>query len=227
MPKLEVTPANGKKVAIVGSGAAGLAAALVLAQMGYEVDILDRQAKPGGAVRYIPAHRMDPGVLDTDIAWLLEHPRVHLHASRAVDDPGALLAQGYAAVLLAGGPARAHHAWASRARSWPCRASPTSPIRARSRRRAGRVVVVGGGAIACDCATTALARGATGVEMITLEQWSELPLTPKERRELLEHPVNLVGRTRVMAVLASGGRVSGVRSSAWPSPRARSSTRRR
>ena len=70
MPKLEVTPANGKKVAIVGSGAAGLAAALVLAQLGYVVDLLDRQAKSGGAVRYIPAHRMDPQVLDTDIAKL-------------------------------------------------------------------------------------------------------------------------------------------------------------
>jgi NADPH-dependent glutamate synthase beta subunit-like oxidoreductase/dihydroorotate dehydrogenase/Pyruvate/2-oxoacid:ferredoxin oxidoreductase delta subunit len=209
MPKLEVTPANGKKVAIVGSGAAGLAAALVLAQMGYDVDLLDRQAKPGGAIRYIPAHRMDPGVLDSDIAWLLEHPRVHLHSNRPVDDAGALLAQGYAAVLLAGGLhqpitlgiegealAVSGNAYLADPARWPS---------------TGRVAVIGGGAIACDCATTALVRGATGVEMITLEQWSELPLTPKERRELLDHPVNLVGRTRVMAVLAEGGKVSGLR----------------
>ena len=209
MPGLEVTPANGKKVAIAGSGAAGLAAALVLAQMGYEVEILDRQANPGGAVRYIPAHRMDPGVLDTDIAWLLDHPRVRLHARRPVDDPGALLAQGYAAVLLAGGlhePLTLGIEGETRAVS--CLAYLADPARWPS---TGRVAVIGGGAIACDCATTALARGSTGVEMITLEQWSELPLTPNERQELLEHPVNLVGRTRVMAVLAEGGRVSGLR----------------
>jgi dihydropyrimidine dehydrogenase (NAD+) subunit PreA len=209
MPRLEITPANGKRVAIVGSGAAGLAAALVLAQLGYEVDLLERQAKPGGAVRYIPAHRLDPAVLDSDIAWLLEHPRVHLHASRPVDDAGALLAQGCAAVLLAGGLHEpltlgiedeavtvSGDAYLADPARWPS---------------TGRVAVIGGGAIACDCATTALARGATGVELITLEQWSELPLTPKERRELLEHPVNLVGRTRVMSVLATGGKVSGVR----------------
>jgi NADPH-dependent glutamate synthase beta subunit-like oxidoreductase/dihydroorotate dehydrogenase/Pyruvate/2-oxoacid:ferredoxin oxidoreductase delta subunit len=209
MPKLELTPANGKKVAIVGSGAAGLAAALVLAQLGYEVDLLDRQAKAGGAVRLIPAHRMDPQVLDTDIAWLLGHPRVHLRAGRALDEPGALLAQGYAAVLLAGGlhePIRLGIEGEDLA--VPGNAYLADPARWPS---TGRVVVVGGGAIACDCATTALARGATGVELITLEQWSELPLTPKERQELLEHPVNLVGRTRVTAVLAEGGRVSGVR----------------
>ncbi len=209
MPKLDLTPANGKQVAIVGSGAAGLAAALVLAQMGYAVDVLDRQAKPGGAVRTIPAHRMDPAVLDTDIAWLLQHPRVRLHPGRPVDDFGALLAQGYAAVLLAGG---LHQPIAlgieGEALAVPGNAYLADPARWPS---TGRVVVVGGGAIACDCATTALARGATGVEMITLEQWSELPLTPKERRELREHPVNLVGRTRVTAVLAAGGAVSGVR----------------
>ena len=209
MPRLEVTPANGKKIAIVGAGAAGLAAALVMAQKGYEVDLLERQAKAGGAARYVPEHRMDPKVLDSDIEWLLQHPRVRLSVNRKVEDPAALLTQGYAAVLIAAGlhdPIRlgiegedlavAGNAYLAD----PARWSST-----------GRVAVVGGGAIACDCATAALERGATGIEMITLEQWSELPLTPKERHSLLEHPVNLVGRTRVMAVLASNGKVSGLR----------------
>ena len=104
MPKVEVTPANGKKVAVVGAGGAGLAAALTLAQLGYEVDVLDRNAQPRR--RRAP----DPGrsawtrrcSTATSTGWL-EHPRVHLHAGRPVDDPGALLAQGYAAVLVAGG----------------------------------------------------------------------------------------------------------------------------
>ena len=64
--------------------------------------------------------------------------------------------------------------------------------------------------------------------MITLEQWAELPLTPKERQGLIEHPVNLVGRTRVTAILAEGGKVSGAEArsaSRWR--RGRSSTRRR
>ena len=209
MPRLDATPANGKKAAVVGAGPAGLAAALVLAQQGYEVDLLERGAKAGGVARYIPAHRMDPEVLDTDIEWLLRHPRVRLHVNRRVDDPAALLAQGYAAVLVGAGlnePIRlgiegedlavAGNVYLADPASYPA---------------TGRVAVVGGGAIACDCATVALERGATGIEMITLEQWGELPLTPKERQSLLEHPVNVVGRTRVMAVLASGGKASGLR----------------
>ena len=209
MPKLAITPANGRKVAIVGSGAAGLAGALVLGQMGYEVDVLERSSKPGGAARLIPAGRMDPGVLDSDIAWLLEHPRIRLHLGRPVDDPGALLAQGYAAVLLAGGlhePIRLGIEGEELA--VPGNTYLADPARWPS---TGRVAVIGGGAIAVDCVSTAIARGATGVELITLEQWSELPLTPKERRELLEHPVNLVGRTRVMAVVGAAGQVSGLR----------------
>jgi dihydropyrimidine dehydrogenase (NAD+) subunit PreA len=209
MPKVEVTPANGKKVAVVGAGGAGLAAALALAQLGYEVDVLDRAARAGGAVRLIPAGRMDPKVLDTDIEWLARHPRVHLHMGRPVDDPGALLAQGYAGVVVAGGlhePIRL--GIENEALAVPGNAYLADPKRHATK---GHVAVIGGGAIACDCALTALESGAAGVEMITLEQWAELPLTPKERQGLLEHPVNLVGRTRVAAILAEGGKVSGLK----------------
>jgi NADPH-dependent glutamate synthase beta chain and related oxidoreductases len=158
MPEVELTPANGKKAAVVGAGPAGLAAAFTLAQLGYEVDVLEPHARPGGAVRLIPAGRMDPKVLDTDIAWLTQHPRVHVHVDRAVAGPAALLAQGYAGVVVAGG---LHE---------PIRlgienedlAVPGNTYLADPKRYAtpGRVAVVGGGAIACDCALTALEQGA-------------------------------------------------------------------
>ena len=206
---LAETPANGKKVAVVGAGAAGLGAAGTLAQMGYEVDVFEREAKAGGAARLIPRHRLDHDVLDTDIAWLLQNRRIRLHAGQRVEDPAALLAKGYAAVLVTVGlhqPLRsgvegedlavAGNAYLSAPESYPAR---------------GRVAVIGGGAIACDCATTALERGATGVEMITLERAGEMPLTPKERRSLFEHAVNLVGRTRVTAILGEGGRARGLK----------------
>ncbi len=215
MPRFEVTPANGRKAAVVGAGAAGLAAAFALAQLGYEVDVHDPNARPGGAVRLIPAERMDPEVLDTDIEWLANHPRVHLRMERPVDDPAALLAQGYAGVVVAGGlhePIRLGIENEDLAVSGNAYlADPKKHAGPTSGGCPGRVAVVGGGAIACDCALTALEQGAAGVEMITLEQWAELPLTPKERQSLIEHPVNLVGRTRVAAILADGGQVSGLR----------------
>jgi NADPH-dependent glutamate synthase beta subunit-like oxidoreductase/dihydroorotate dehydrogenase len=209
MPRLKETPASGKKVAVVGAGAAGLAAAGVLAQQGHEVDLIERQSKPGGAVRYIPPHRMDPKVLDTDIEWLLQHGRVHLHLNRRVDDPATLLKQGYAAVLVTVG---LHQPIPLGIPGEELAVAGNAYLADPARHAVGgRVAVVGGGAIACDCAVTALEHGASGVEMIALEQLGELPLTPKERAHLLEHPVNLVGRTRVTAILAQGGRVSGVK----------------
>jgi NADPH-dependent glutamate synthase beta subunit-like oxidoreductase/dihydroorotate dehydrogenase/Pyruvate/2-oxoacid:ferredoxin oxidoreductase delta subunit len=203
MPRLDETPANGRRVAIVGAGATGLGAAGALAQLGYEVDLLERHAKPGGAVRLIPPHRMDPGVLETDVEWLLRHSRIRLHTNRPVADPAALLGQGYDAVLVTVG------------RHQPLRlgipgeelaiggnAYLDEPARHPA---SGRVAVVGGGAIACDCAITALERGAGGVEMILLERPGEMPLTPKERALLLEHPVEVTGRTRVNAIVAAPG----------------------
>jgi NADPH-dependent glutamate synthase beta subunit-like oxidoreductase/dihydroorotate dehydrogenase/Pyruvate/2-oxoacid:ferredoxin oxidoreductase delta subunit len=211
MPRLEETPANGKRVAVVGAGAAGLAAALLLSQQGYEVELLERGARPGGAVGLIPPERMDPQVLETDVAWLLQHSRVRLRLNRPVDDPAALLAQDYAAVLVTAGlhepvrlgiPGEELAVDGNAYLADPARHAVTS---------ASRVAVVGGGAIACDCVTTALAHGASGVELITLEQWGELPLTPKERQTLLEHPVNLAGRTRVTAIVAEAGHITGLR----------------
>lgn len=209
MPRLQETPASGKRVAIVGAGAAGLAAAAVLAQQGHEVDLLERQQKAGGAVRFIPPHRMDPGVLETDVDWLLRHSRVHLRPGRRVDDPAALLAQGYAAVLVTVG---LHQPIPLGVPGEELAIAGNAYLVDPARHAvAGRVAVVGGGAIACDCAVAALEHGASGVEMITLERLGELPLTSKEREQLLAHPVNLVGRTRLTAILAQGERTSGVK----------------
>ena len=209
MPRLEPTAANGKKVAVVGSGAAGLAGGALLAQLGYAVDILERDARPGGAIRLIPPDRLDPAVLDTDIAWVLQHPRITLRVRQRVDDPAALLERGYAAVLLAAG-LHAPIALGIEGETLAvyCLAYLADPARHAVR---GRIAVIGGGAIACDCAATALEHGATAVEMIALETAGEMPLTPKERQILLDHPVNLVGRTRVTAILEKDGRTRGLR----------------
>lgn len=61
-------PKNGKKVAVVGSGPSGLAAAAQLAQKGYTVTIFEGLPKPGGVLRYgIPEFRLPARVLDTEI----------------------------------------------------------------------------------------------------------------------------------------------------------------
>jgi dihydropyrimidine dehydrogenase (NAD+) subunit PreA len=72
------------------------------------------------------------------------------------------------------------------------------------------VAVIGGGAVAADCALTAARRGAAWVELLALESLPELPLTSFERAALLEAGVHITGRTRVTAIPCEGDRITGV-----------------
>jgi len=208
MPELDETEANGRKVAVVGAGPAGLAAAFGLARLGYAVEVMDSGHKAGGAVGLIPPHRLNPEVLASDIDWVLANSRISLSLDTRVDDPAALLDHGFHAVVVGGGLhvpmtlgipgeefAEAGNVFLG---DVTCYAY------------SGRVAVVGGGAIACDCAVAAKLGGASGVEMFALETLAELPMTPKERQLLLDHDIEVSGRTRVTAVLHQVGTIEGI-----------------
>src|SRR4030067_2279257 len=74
---------------------------------------------------------------------------------------------------------------------------------------AGSVAVIGGGATAIDCAITARQQGAKSVEFFMLEKLSEMPLTAKERKELLDFDIELNERRRVSKIIKTGMKASG------------------
>ncbi len=77
--------AKGKRIAIVGSGPAGLAASYFLSMLGYECEIFEAAEEPGGILRYgIPAYRLPNEVLDREIARI-RALGVMIHCARAVD----------------------------------------------------------------------------------------------------------------------------------------------
>ncbi len=200
MPVLEPTAAGGKRVAIVGAGPAGIAAAAVLAQHGHRVDLFERGAKAGGACNVIPEHRLAREVVTSDLAFVLRLPSVTLKTGSEVEDPAALFAQGYDAVAVAVG------LWSPIKLGIPGEERAVVGLEyladpARHDLR-GDVAVVGGGATAVDCAVTAKRRGAKRVELFALEELSEMPLTSKELRELMDHGVAVTGRVRVVEILA-------------------------
>jgi len=96
---------NGKKVAVVGSGPAGLAAATALNQMGYQVTVFEKNEAAGGLLRYgIPNFKLNKAVIDRRIS-LLEAEGIEFRYGEAVEC-SALLVQSeeqYAAIVIATG----------------------------------------------------------------------------------------------------------------------------
>ncbi len=182
---LEPRPAarpSGRRVAVVGSGPAGLAAAQQLARAGHEVVVFERADRPGGLLRYgIPDFKLDRTVLDRRLAQL-EGEGVRFVTGVEVGGPDApveVVLRTFDAVCLATGATRArdlnvpgrhlggvHFAMeylegANRVVAGDLAAPPIDA--------AGKaVVVLGGGDTGADCVATALRQGATRVVQLEI-----------------------------------------------------------
>jgi glutamate synthase (NADPH/NADH) small chain len=86
MPTFDKPELNGKKIAVIGSGPAGLGAASLLTQRGYEVVIFEMDSIPGGMCNLIPDFRLDKKVLQTDIEWMLKLGKIKLELSQKIED---------------------------------------------------------------------------------------------------------------------------------------------
>lgn len=173
-----------ERIAIVGSGPAGLTAAYDLRLEGYGVTIFEAASEPGGMLRYgIADYRLPRDVLDREIEVLCRSG-IDIRAGQTIgtnlelDD---LLYSGYHITLLAVG--------AQRGRSIEGAEDALSFLRKvkegdRSRVE-GRVVVIGGGSTAVEAARTALRLGAHSVEILYRRYREEL-LADKEEVEAAE-----------------------------------------
>src|SRR5436309_10633153 len=96
---------TGKKVAIMGSGSAGMAAAQQLARAGHEVHVFERYAKAGGLLTYgIPDFKMEKHIVARRVAQMeAEGVTFHYGAHVGVNVPAEKLLQDYDALVLAGG----------------------------------------------------------------------------------------------------------------------------
>ena len=100
-------PSNGMKVAIIGSGPAGITIAIILARYGYDVTIFEGKDKIGGVLRYgIPEFRLPKSVLDDlkyrhlDLKGIKFRPNTHIGGAIGVDD---LFRDGYKAIFVGTG----------------------------------------------------------------------------------------------------------------------------
>jgi NADPH-dependent glutamate synthase beta subunit-like oxidoreductase/dihydroorotate dehydrogenase/Pyruvate/2-oxoacid:ferredoxin oxidoreductase delta subunit len=208
IPEFSTPKLNGKKVAVIGGGPAGLGAAAVLGQLGYTVDIFEGRNRLGGMMTLIPSHRLDKKVIESDIEFLLSLGAINAKTGTRVEHPEELLNAGYQAVCVTAGLWKPIELGIENEdlaiKMVDLLAKPYA------HKFAGRVAVIGGGATAIDCAITARQQGAKHVELFMLEKLSEMPLTAKERKELLDFDIEINGRVRVSSISKHGRKVSGI-----------------
>ena len=174
---------SGKRVAVVGSGPSGLAAADLLNQLGHEVTVIEKADRPGGLMMYgIPNMKLPKAIVERRIR-LMEAEGVRFELNTEAD-PEKL--EGYDAVLMCGGARKprslnVEHMDAQGVMfAVDYLTAATKAVLAGTASEAGaegkHVIVVGGGDTGNDCVGTALRQGCVSVTQLEM-----MPAPPEER----------------------------------------------
>jgi NADPH-dependent glutamate synthase beta subunit-like oxidoreductase len=204
------------KVAIVGSGPAGLAAAYDLVREGYGVTIFEALPVAGGMLAVgIPEYRLPKRILQREIEYI-KGLGVEIKTNTALGKDfslNELFELGYGAIFIAIG---AHKGGKLSIPGAELEGTivGTSFLHdlnlGREVKLDGRVLVVGGGNVAVDCARTASRLGAKKVYMVCLESREDMPALDSEVKEAEKEGVIIYPSRTVTKVFGANGRVSGV-----------------
>jgi NADPH-dependent glutamate synthase beta subunit-like oxidoreductase/CO/xanthine dehydrogenase FAD-binding subunit len=186
---------TGQKVAVVGSGPAGLTAAYYLAKQGHTVTVFEASPKPGGMMRMvIPDYRLPKDILDAEIAKI-QKVGVEVKVNTQVQSIDSLFRRGYDAVFLALGANRSTRMRikGERLPGVMDGMSFLSAVNLGEKVCLGdRVAVIGGGNTAIDSARVALRLGAKEVTIVYRRTRAEMPASGDEVEEALNEGIKII-----------------------------------
>ena len=222
-PFKKPAPAAGApRVAVVGSGPAGLSCAAELARSGISVTVFEEHAEPGGVIRYgVPSYRFDAAFLAHEMADL-ESLGVQFVCGTRVDGAAGvkkLLDQGFKAVFLGPGLWAAERIPGAEGLKGvltsveflaALREERFSELETRVKGKS--VAVIGGGSVAMDCVESALKLGARDAYLVYRRSFAQMPAEEDERLAALRLGVHFVVLSQPVGFAAdASGAVTGVK----------------
>ena len=203
-------------IAVIGAGPAGLSAAYYLRTKGYPVTVFEKEAAPGGMLRYgIPSFRLEKNVIDAEIDVIRQMGAefrcgVEVGKDVTLDE---LRRQGYKAFFVAIGLQGGRTAGVPGENAAGVETGIDFLRRMNvddTQKLTGRTVVIGGGNVAVDVARTALRAGSEAVTMLCLEGENEMPAARDEVAEAKHEGITVQNGWGPKEILTDNGKVTGV-----------------
>ncbi|MBU2512806.1 FAD-dependent oxidoreductase [bacterium] len=216
VPIPDIEPSN-KKVAVIGSGPAGLTVSYYLRLKGIGVTLFEKMQKPGGMLRSgIPDYRLPPEILDKEINHILS-TGVEIKTNHTLGRDftlSDLKKEGYSAIFLGIG---AHLPISMNIENEDSDGVVDAVIFLnkinfeRSKDVGKRVVVIGGGNVAMDAARVALRVGAKEVTIAYRRSEKEMPADHEEIFEAKEEGINFINLVSPQRVIVEQNKVVGIK----------------
>jgi heterodisulfide reductase subunit A2 len=215
VPLPEIEEKKNKKIAVIGSGPAGLSASYFLAKKGYDIKVFEAESVIGGMMKTeIPDYRLPPKILDLELD-VIKRMGVDIVTDSRINTSDELwdLKKEYDAVFLATG---AH-------KDMPINIGEQNiegvisgveflkdVSLGKATRMKGKVGIVGGGNVAIDSARSALRLGASEVAIFYRRSQKEMPAIEEELEDALEEGVKINYLTAPVKVVEENGKLKGI-----------------